>query len=67
MLLNLKLEICKKNISAAKISRFLGIDIQTMSKKVNEKSQFTRTEMYKIHKEFFSDTDFHYLFLSDKE
>lgn len=67
MLQNLKLEICRKNISAAKIARFLGIRIETMSKKVSEKSQFTRSEMYKIHKEFFSDVDFHYLFRSDKE
>lgn len=67
MLINLKLEICKKKISAAKISRFLGIGTETMSNKVTEKSQFTRTEMYKIHEEFFPDTDFYYLFRSDKE
>lgn len=67
MLLNLKLEICKKGISSAKIARYLNIDIKTMSNKIVEKSQFSRTEMYKIHKEFFSDTDFHYLFRSDKE
>lgn len=67
MLMNLKLEICKRNISSAKIARFIGIGVQAMSKKVTEKSQFTRTEMYKIHEEFFPDTDFHYLFCSDKE
>lgn len=67
MLLNLKVEICKKGISSAKIAKYLGIGLKTMSNKVIEKSQFTRTEMYKIHKEFFPDTDFHYLFLSDKE
>ncbi len=67
MLTNLKVEICKKGISAAQISRSLGINIKTMSQKVTEKSQFTRTEMYKIHKEFFPDVDFHYLFASEKE
>lgn len=54
MLQNLKIEILKKNISSAKISRFLRIDARTMSQKVTEKSQFTRSEMYKIHGEFFS-------------
>lgn len=67
MLMNLKVEICKKGISSAKIAQYLGIDVVTMSKKVTEKSQFTRTEMYKIHDKFFSDVDFHYLFQSDKE
>lgn len=67
MLLNLKVEICKKGTSSAKIAKYLGIDTKTMSQKVTEKSQFTRVEMYKIHKEFFSDVDFHYLFQSDKE
>lgn len=66
MLLNFKIEICRKGISAAEIAHFLGIRTETMSKKVTEKVQFTRTEMYKIHDEFFSDTDFHYLFRSDK-
>lgn len=67
MLTNLKVEMCRKNISAAKIACFLGIRKETMSKKVIEKSQFTRAEMYKIHERFFPDTDFHYLFRSDKE
>ena len=66
-LLNLKLEICKRQLSAAKISKFLGIDQKTMSLKVNEKTEFTRKEMYAIHKEFFPDVDFYYLFLSDGE
>lgn len=67
MLLNLKVEICKKDISSAKIAKYLGIDVGTMSKKVTEKNQFTRAEMYKIHDKFFPDVDFHYLFQSDKE
>ncbi len=67
MLLNLKVELCKKGISAAKIARFLGIRRETMSKKVIEKSQFTRDEMYRIHDNFFPETDLYYLFRSDKE
>ena len=66
MLLNLKVEICKRQLSAAKISRYLGIDTKTMSLKVNEKSDFTRKEMYAIHDKFFPDVDFYYLFISDK-
>lgn len=67
MLINLKVEICKKGISSAKIARHLGIDAKTMLQKVTEKSQFTRAEMYKIREEFFPDIDFYYLFRSDKE
>lgn len=67
MLLNLKIEICRKGISAAEIAHFLGIRTETMSKKVTEKVQFTRTEMYKIHDEFFPETDLYYLFCSNKK
>lgn len=65
MLMNLKVEMCRKKISAAQISRHLRIDVKTMSKKVNEKTQFTRTEMYKIYEDFFPDTDFYDLFRSE--
>ena len=67
MLLNLKFAIFKYKLSASKISKAIGIDNKTMSNKVNEKSQFTRSEMYRIHDEFFKDEDFYELFKSDKQ
>lgn len=66
MLLNLKTEIARKKISQAKIAAFLCIGERTMSHKVTEKSDFTRSEMYAIHKEFFPDIDMKYLFDSEK-
>ena len=54
-------------VSAATICRTIGITPKTMSCKVNEKSQFTRTEMYRIHDYFFKDEDFYELFKSDKQ
>jgi plasmid maintenance system antidote protein VapI len=65
MLLNLKTEIIRKHLSEAKIAAAIKINPKTMSNKVTEKSDFTRSEMYKIA-EFFPDTDMKYLFASDK-
>ncbi len=66
MLLNLKMEILKRGISQRKIARFMNMDIGQFNRKVNERNtDFTRREMYKIHDEFFSDTDMYYLFKSD--
>lgn len=67
MLINLKLEILKKGLSSARISQHIGINQKTMSMKIHEKTDFTRSEMYKIHNEFFPDVDFFYLFLSDEK
>ena len=53
MLLNLKTEIARKRLSAAKIAEYIGITPKTMSCKVNEKTEFTRSEMFAIHSRFF--------------
>lgn len=66
MLLNLKTAIAKHKVSAAKISRIVGISEKAMSNKINEYTDFTRKEMYHIHRLFFKDEDFHELFKSDK-
>ena len=52
MLLNLKTEIARKRLSAAKIAEYIGITPKTMSCKVNEKTEFTRSEMFAIHSRF---------------
>lgn len=66
MLLNLKAEILRHEVSAAKISKRIGISEKAMSNKVQEHSEFTRKEMYYIHDNFFPETDFYELFRSDK-
>ena len=50
MLLNLKTAMAKQKVSAAKISRTIGVSQRAMSNKVNEYTDFTRSEMYRIHK-----------------
>ena len=65
MLLNLKTEIARAKTSQAIIAKFLGITTKTLSAKVTEKSEFTRTEMYKIHAQFFPETGMKYLFESN--
>ena len=46
MLLNLKTEIARARISQAKIARTVGIRPETMSDKVLEKTEFTRSEIF---------------------
>ena len=67
MLFNLKTEIARAKTSQAKIARAIGIRTETISDKILEKSDFTRSEMYAIHDRFFPNVDFRYLFTSDKE
>lgn len=64
MLLNLKTEIARRKTSQAKIAYALEIAPKTLSLKINEKSELTRTEMYTIHAQFFPETDMKYLFES---
>ncbi len=65
MLWNLKIEILRHKTSQRKIAAFLGIDASQFCRKVNEKANFTRDEMYKIHDEFFREADMYQLFKSD--
>ncbi len=67
MLLNLKTEIARVKTSQRKIAEFLGIDTKTISSKILEKTDFTRTEMYKIQSAFFPNVDLKYLFESEQE
>ncbi len=66
MLLNLKAEIARSKTSQMEIAVFLGITEKTMSKKINEKTDFTRSEMYKIQSNFFPNVDMKYLFESEQ-
>ncbi len=67
MLLNLKTEIARNRTSQRKIAKFLGLGEKAMSEKINEKTDFTRSEMYKIKKTFFPNVEMEYLFESEKE
>lgn len=67
MLLNLKTEIARRKLSQAKIAQAIDISDRAMSQKVTERTEFTRSEMYAIHKIFFSNVDFCYLFASSSE
>ncbi len=66
MLLNLKTEIARNKLSAARIAPKIGISENAMSKKILEKTHFTRPEMYAIAKHF-PGVSMEYLFASDKE
>lgn len=66
MLLNLKTEIARARTSQAKIARTVGIRPETMSDKVLEKTEFTRSEMYAISA-IFPEVDMKYLFESNKK
>lgn len=67
MLVNFKAEMWRKNISQAQICRETGISEKSMVSKIYERTDFTRSEMYEIHDKFFPETDFEYLYASDKE
>lgn len=59
---NLRAEMARKNIKSVVVAETLGISYDTMSNKMNGKSDFTRTEIFKIRDEFFPDLTLEYLF-----
>ncbi len=67
MLLNLKTEIARNKLSAAKIAKGIGMSEYTFSRKILCKNDFTRKEMYLIHSKFFPECDFYELFKEEKE
>ena len=66
MLLNLKTEIARHKLSAAKVAKGVGMSPWTFSRKVVGKNEFTRKEMYLIHSIFFPENDFYELFKDEK-
>lgn len=59
---NLRAEMARKNIKSVVVAEILGISYDTMSNKMNGKSDFTRTEIFKIRDKFFPDLTLEYLF-----
>lgn len=68
MLSNLRAEMARKRISGIEIGKRIGISEKSVSNKINERSDFTRKEMFLIKEIFFPDvSDMRYLFESDNE
>lgn len=59
---NLYIEMKKKDVSQADISKRLGITSRAMSNKIRGKTDFTTSEMFTIKNEFFPDKTLEYLF-----
>lgn len=66
MLINLKLEMWKRNITGKKLAAHVGMRPETFSDKIHGRSDFTRTEMFAIWNAFFSDLDMAFLFEDEK-
>jgi len=48
MLTNIKVEMAKRNLTAKQVSKELGVSTNTFSFKLNEKREFTLTELAKL-------------------
>jgi hypothetical protein len=59
---NLKAEMARKNINGIYISVLLGCDPKTFSSKMTGKTEFTRSEIFKIQKDLFPNFTVEYLF-----
>jgi hypothetical protein len=59
---NLKAEMARQNISGLTISEFIGCTPKTFSSKLTGKTEFTRSEIFKIQKAFFPNLTVEYLF-----
>ena len=66
MLANLRTEMTRKKVRGKAMAKVIGCSEKTMSNKINEKNDFTRSEMFLINTTFFPEiTDMRYLFESD--
>jgi plasmid maintenance system antidote protein VapI len=59
---NLKAEMARQNISSLKMSEYIGCTPKTFSSKMTGKTDFTRSEIFKIQKAFFPNFTVEYLF-----
>ncbi len=68
MLSNLRAEMARKRITGIEIGKCIGRSEKTVSSKINERSEFTRREMFLIKSNLFPDVqDMRYLFESDMD
>jgi hypothetical protein len=59
---NLKAEMARKNIDGITISAVIGCTPKTFSSKLNGKTEFTRSEIFKIQRVCFPSVSVEYLF-----
>ena len=64
---NLRAELARKNITGRTLAKALNITNDSVSNKMNGKTEFTRAEIFKIRDEFFSDLNLDYLFETKEE
>lgn len=62
MLLNLKAEMVKAEVSAADIAKVINRSERSVRSKVSGRTSFTFPEARKIHDELFPETSIEYLF-----
>lgn len=62
MFRNLRAEMAREGFDGKKIASGIGISNKSFSNKILGKSEFTRTEMIKIHRQFFPKCSIGYLF-----
>ena len=62
---NLRAEMARKNIKPTDISSALNITYDSTLNKLNGKTDFTRTEIFKIRDAFFPDLTLDYLFKTE--
>lgn len=62
MFCNLKAELARKGLTGIDIAETIDATQKTVSNKMVGKSEFTRSEMFKIKNRFFKDMTLEYLF-----
>lgn len=64
---NLRAEMARYGIRAIDLSPVLKVTSDSVSNKLNGKSEFTRSEIFKIKKTFFPNLTLEYLFTTKEE
>jgi plasmid maintenance system antidote protein VapI len=59
---NLKAEMARNNIKSMTLAEILGISYDSVINKINGKTDFTRSEIFKIRDTLFPDLSLDYLF-----
>ncbi|CAB1243598.1 DNA-binding protein [Ruminococcaceae bacterium BL-6] len=66
-MLNLKAEMVRHSITVPDIQKAIGCSEKTVRNKIEERTEFTLTEAFRIRELFFRDCPFEYLFKPDKK
>lgn len=63
MFSNLRAELARKGLSGRAVADAIGITAQAFYDKMSGRSEFKRSEMFKIQELFFKDSTLDYLFI----